>query len=110
MAQILGVNHSKDYMRKTILLLALTIAAFQPAISKAEDRNDRRRHNDDRYYDRHHKDRHEWNDREDRAWRMYWDQRHKPYRDWDRVSQRDRDRYWNWRHNHSDSILKIEIR
>jgi uncharacterized protein YxeA len=68
-------------------------------------------HRDGRdYYDKHHRDRHQWNDREDRAWRMYNQERHRKYVAWDRARNRDQQAYWDWRHNHSDSLLKIEIR
>jgi hypothetical protein len=37
-------------------------------------------------------------------------QQHHGYPDWDRANERQRNDYWKWRHNHSDSILKINIR
>ena len=55
-----------------------------------------------RYYDRDHKDYHEWNDGEDRAYRHWLEERHIKYHDWahaSRVEQRD---YWRWRHDHAD--------
>jgi hypothetical protein len=41
---------------------------------------------------------------------MYWQQRHRPYVEWSRANERERERYWAWRHNHSDAVLRINIR
>ena len=82
----------------------LTSALLTPVGLCAQD------HHDDRgYYDKHHKDYHQWNDHEDRAWHMYWEQRHRPYVDWAAANESQRQAYWDWRHNHSDALLKIDI-
>ena len=55
-----------------------------------------------RVYDRYHSDYHDWDDRQDRAYRRYLDEKreqHREYKKLDREKQRD---YWNWRHNHPD--------
>jgi hypothetical protein len=56
-----------------------------------------------RYYDRDHRDYHEWNEAEQRAYR-HWltEERHRQYHDWDRASARERRDYWRWRHDHRD--------
>jgi len=41
---------------------------------------------------------------------MYWEERHHAFVDWNHASTRERQRYWDWRHNHSDAVLKIDIR
>jgi hypothetical protein len=92
-------------MKKAILLAALVGAALVvPSAVVAQD------HDDHRFYDKHHKDYHQWNDHEDRAWHMYWEQRHRPALEWNNAPERERQRYWNWRHEHSDALLKIDIR
>jgi hypothetical protein len=88
-------------MKKAIVWAALSVALLTPLAATAQDH---------RFYDRHHKDYHEWNDHEDRAWHMYWQQRHHGQVDWARANERDRQRYWDWRHSHSDAILNINIR
>jgi hypothetical protein len=109
-------------MKKIIISLPLMAALLVPVSLLAQDRDrdhddhhDRRdgdRHDghDQRYFDSRHKDYHEWNGSEDRAYHMYWEQRHRSYVDWDHASQRQRQDYWNWRHNHSDALLQINIR
>ena len=99
---------------KQLLLIApfsalLLVASNLPAQDRDRDHDD---HRDDRHhiYDKHHKDYHDFDQREDRAWHMYWEQRHKSFIDWDRASERQREDYWKWRHNHSDAVLQINIR
>jgi hypothetical protein len=94
-------------MKKLFVTLSLSAALAIPFYSYAAPYQD---HHDDRgYYDKHHKDYHQWNDHEDKAWHMYWEQRHRPYVDWARASEAQRQAYWDWRHNHSDAVLKIDI-
>ena len=96
-------------MKKLAISLAVAASLLVPCATFADD-HDHDRDHDQRYYDRHRKDYHHWDDREDRAYHMYWEQRHRPYVDWDHANNRDRERYWNWRHEHNDSLLKIDIR
>jgi hypothetical protein len=58
---------------------------------------------DQRYYDSYHKDYHQWNDGEARAYR-HWltEERHREYHNWNRASSRERRDYWRWRHDHMD--------
>jgi hypothetical protein len=55
-----------------------------------------------RYYDRNHHDYHEWNDREDRSFRVYLGEQHRDYRGFDHENSRQQRAYWNWRHSHPD--------
>ena len=96
-------------MKKLFLALSVSAALSLPLCTYAQDRDDHHDRDDHRYYDKSHRDYHEWNDREDRAWHMYWEQHHHPYVAWDRANERQRDEYWNWRHNHSDAVLHIDI-
>jgi len=98
-------------MKQTLTGLLVAVALFLPNCLFAQHRDDDRRDHPDehRYYDKKHKDYHQWNDHEAQAYRMYVQQHH-GYPDWDRANERQRNDYWNWRHSHSDSILKINIR
>jgi hypothetical protein len=101
-------------MKQTFTALFVAAALLVPNCMFAQhrdDRDDRRDHPDEhRYYDKKHKDYHEWNDHEAQAYRVYGQQHRGNYVDWDRANERQRNDYWNWRHSHSDSILKINIR
>jgi len=55
-----------------------------------------------RVYDRDHRDYHNWDDREDHAYRGYLVERHRNYRAYDRQNRRSQRDYWNWRHSHPD--------
>ena len=89
------------------LLLSTSLFAQDWDHGRARDRPSDNRH---RLYDKHHKDYHDFDEHEDRAWRMYSQQHRQGYVDWDRANDRQRQDYWNWRHTHSDAVLKINIR
>ena len=55
-----------------------------------------------RVYDRDHKDYHQWDDREDRAYRGYLVENHQTYRTYAKQKRPDQTKYWNWRHEHPD--------
>jgi hypothetical protein len=65
---------------------------------------------DHKYHDQKHNDDHEWNAHEDRAYRLYVKENHHKYRDFAKLKEEDRQAYWGWRHEHSDAVLKIDIR
>ncbi|PYU81404.1 MAG: hypothetical protein DMG50_16215 [Acidobacteria bacterium] len=56
-----------------------------------------------RVYDKQHKDYHNWDDNENRAWGQYLAQNHRNSREFSKVSKREQSKYWNYRHTHSDS-------
>ena len=55
-----------------------------------------------RVYDRDHKDYHNWDDNEDRAYRGYLSDNHMTYRAYGKQSHKTQSGYWNWRHDHPD--------
>jgi predicted SPOUT superfamily RNA methylase MTH1 len=55
-----------------------------------------------RVYDRNHKDYHNWDDREDRAYRGYLTEQHRNYREYNKQSGKQQRNYWAWRHSHPD--------
>jgi len=83
-------------LRKTLfaLMMGATMIASAPMALLAQPQ---------RVYDRDHKDYHEWNDGEGRAYR-HWvvEERHRPYVEWGRASRAQQRDYWRWRHEHSD--------
>jgi hypothetical protein len=91
--------------RNTALLgtALLVPVAMAPAALRAEDHKVV-------YHDREHNDDHEWNAHEDRAYRMYAKQNHRRYTSFATLKEDDRQAYWGWRHEHSDALLKIDIR
>lgn len=55
-----------------------------------------------RVYDKDHKDYHNWDDNEDRAYRGYLSDNHMTYRAYGKQSPKTQSGYWNWRHDHPD--------
>jgi hypothetical protein len=55
-----------------------------------------------RIYDSGHHDYHNWDDREDHAYRGYLTERHEEYRSYDKQSHKHQHQYWSWRHSHPD--------
>ena len=75
-----------------------------PVVLQADKHKDERK-----FHDNRRKDDHEWNNREDQAYRMCAKGRHRPYVEFEKLEEQDRQSYWGWRHGHSDALLKIEI-
>jgi hypothetical protein len=90
------------YLFSTFILTA-ALAAMGPISSAANPQDgDHRDDNHVRYYDRNHKDYHNWDDNEDRSYRIYLGERHREYHPFVEVSHRQQQSYWNWRHVHPD--------
>ena len=62
------------------------------------------------YHDSQHNDDHQWNSHEDKAYRMYAKENHRKYSNFSKLKENDQQAYWGWRHDHSDAVLKINIR
>jgi hypothetical protein len=94
------------FWNAALLCAALTVPiALAPTALFADDHSTARR-----YHDKQHNDDHEWNNHEDQAYRMYGKENHRKYREFSRLKDNDQQAYWGWRHDHSDALLKIEIR
>jgi hypothetical protein len=77
------------------MLLAAALAAPAAVVATATPQ-------DNRIYDRDHKDYHNWDDHEDRAYRQYLKEQHKEYHEYNKLNERDQRAYWKWRHDHPD--------
>jgi len=58
-----------------------------------------------RVYDPAEKDYHEWNEAEDRAYRMYLEENHRHYVEFPKSKEKERKEYFKWRHGHPDSVI-----
>jgi hypothetical protein len=90
------------YLGFIFLSAALTtpIAIRTNAATEDDHRDDKR---DTRVCDRSHKDYHNWDDNEDRAYRRYLGEKHQDYREYSELSSGEQNSYWGWRHSHPDS-------
>jgi hypothetical protein len=55
-----------------------------------------------RIYDRDRDDWHNWDNHEDRVFRLYLGERHEEYREFRSLNDREKSEYWRWRHSHPD--------
>jgi hypothetical protein len=55
-----------------------------------------------RYYDKSHKDYHNWDDREAGAYQRWTTENHRDNRDFAHLKHKEQSEYWNWRHDHPD--------
>jgi hypothetical protein len=94
------------FLNAALLGAALTIpVAMAPTALLAQDNKGARS-----YHDKQHNDDHQWNNHEDQAYRMYAKQNHRKYHNFSTLNENDQQAYWGWRHEHSDALLKINIR
>ena len=89
------------YLFSTFVLTA-ALAATASITSAANPQDGDRRDDRVRYYDRSHRDYHNWDDNEDRSYRIYLGERHREYHPFVEVTHRQQQSYWNWRHAHPD--------
>ncbi|MFI5092700.1 MAG: hypothetical protein WCE50_03725 [Candidatus Acidiferrum sp.] len=89
------------YLGFIFLSAALTapLAIRSNAATQDDHRDDKKQ---TRVYDRSHKDYHQWNDNEDRAYRRYLGEQHEDYRDYSKLKRNQQTAYWNWRHRNPD--------
>jgi hypothetical protein len=74
--------------------LALAIGLSAPLVVNADDHK--------RYYDKSHKDYHEWNDNETKSFNIYLGEKHIQVHTWEKSPAREQQDYWKWRHEHPD--------
>ena len=55
-----------------------------------------------RVYDRNHKDYHNWDDNENRAWGQYLSENHHASHEYSKSKKKEQSQYWTWRHSHRD--------
>jgi hypothetical protein len=91
------VQHLHRYISSLLLDSALAAPAVIMAAPRPQDERAQIR-----VYDRTHRDYHNWNDNEDRAYRQYLAEQRRSYRGYDRQNNRFQKHYWNWRHSHPD--------
>ena len=87
----------------SIILSAALLSSVAPTALRAADRPKS-------YHDAQRNDDHEWNSHEDKAYRIWVKENHRKYRDFAKLKEEERQSYWGWRHDHSDALLKIDIR
>jgi hypothetical protein len=90
-----------------VLTAALAAPSVMSAGAKPQDNGRQEEHRRDdndrnRFYDRQHKDYHNWDSNEDRSFRVYLGERHREYHPFVELKVKEQNSYWKWRHNHPD--------
>ena len=67
-----------------------------------QDQDNRNTENQNRVYDRGHKDYHNWDDNENRAWGQYRTEHHRDPQEFSKANNKEQAHYWDWRHAHPD--------
>jgi hypothetical protein len=78
----------------TLLALGLTAPLV---LADDHDNNNNRR-----YYDKNHKDYHQWNANEDKSYGIYLNENHIAVHTFQKARPAEQQNYWNWRHDHPD--------
>jgi hypothetical protein len=94
---------TKKIIHSILLSATISLPATVSSVARADDH--RRVYRDEERHDEH-----EWNDREEKAYRIWLKENHRKHRDFAKLGAEEQRAYWAWRHNHSDAELKIEIR
>jgi hypothetical protein len=55
-----------------------------------------------RIYDKDHKDYHNWDENENRAWQRFLAEKHRKDHEFSKAEEKEQQEYWNWRHSHPD--------
>jgi hypothetical protein len=56
-----------------------------------------------RVYDSGHKDYHNWDDNENRAWGQFLVENHRTTHEYAKSNRKEQSQYWNWRHAHPEN-------
>jgi hypothetical protein len=62
------------------------------------------------YHDKQNNEDHKWSTHEDKAYRAWGKENHRKHTNFAKLKEDDQQSYWGWRHEHSDAVLKINIR
>lgn len=90
------------FLGATLVASAAIVTGAKAQDDRHQEDNHRREQVQVRVYDRAHRDYHNWDDNEDRTYRIYLGQQHRDYREYNRLHRRQQNQYWNWRHQHPD--------
>jgi hypothetical protein len=92
-----NMHHAHRYVASLFLTAALALPVAIMAAPLPQEASVQLR-----VYDRNHKDYHNWDDNENRAWGQYLQENHKKSHEFKAANKREQSRYWNYRHAHPD--------
>jgi hypothetical protein len=92
-----SMHHAHRYVASLFLTAALALPVAIMAAPLPQEASVQLR-----VYDRNHKDYHNWDDNENRAWGQYLQENHKKPHEFKAAKKREQSQYWNYRHAHPD--------
>ena len=96
------------FLVSTVLTVPTAFAAARPAQDDHDKEHAKKEAKVDkaqkklRVYDAKHKDYHDWNENEDRAYHRYLNEKHEEDRDYGKLTREKQTEYWEWRHQNPD--------
>ncbi|SRR5258708_7331326 len=97
------MHRGNKYLAALFVSTALLAPLGAQALAPQDDRDHERHEREERrVYDSYHKDYHNWDGREDEAYRHWLDGRHRAYVDYEHLKHKEQREYWNWRHEHEE--------
>jgi hypothetical protein len=95
-------DYNMHLSHRYIASLFLTAALAAPVAIMAAPAPQESRRAQVRVYDKQHKDYHNWDDNENRAWGQYLTDNHRNPHEFSKANKREQSKYWNYRHSHPD--------
>jgi hypothetical protein len=89
-------------MKRFLCTCLLGSALLMPMVMKADDDHHGDRDRAHRYWDPNTRDWHNWDDREQEAYKRYAQEQHRQARAFEKANKKEQSEYWKWRHNHPD--------
>ena len=93
-----NMHHAHRYVASLFLTAALALPVAIMAAPLPQEASVQVR-----VYDRNHKDYHNWDDNENRAWGQYLQDNHKKSHEFKVAKKKEQSQYWNYRHAHQDN-------
>ena len=92
-----NMHGASKYLGPLFLVAALTAPVTILAARATQEDHERKR-----VYDKDHKDDHNWDDHENRAWGQFLTENHRESHEYAKSNKKEQSKYWNWRHSHPD--------
>jgi hypothetical protein len=98
------MRREHNYVASFFLSAALIAPVGALAVPMPQDEHERheQEEREHRVYDPANRDYHNWDAREDEAYRRWLEEKHETYVDYDRLNHKRQEEYWKWRHKHAE--------
>jgi hypothetical protein len=101
-ADILNLEEQNMHLAHRYIASLFLTAALTGPVSIMAVPLPQEAHDQNRVYDKDHKDYHNWDDNENRAWGQFLTENHRKSHEFSKANKKEQSEYWNWRHAHPD--------